>query len=122
MYPNGTHFTAESNVAMRIKCLAQGQNILMLPGFKPTTSVSRNIHHDHMTNMPLMQMMQLNERIDQMARANNVLWNGHALRKDKNNFLRRALDFEVKWTRKRGRPKKTRLKAVVEQSNWAERN
>ena len=37
--PPGTHFTAESTEAMRIKCLAQGNNIL-LPGFKPSTSVS----------------------------------------------------------------------------------
>ena len=32
------------------------------------------------------------------------------------NFLTRALEFKVKWTIKRGRPKKTWLKAVVEQS------
>ena len=38
------------------------------------------------------------------------------MRKDKNNFLRRALDFIVKGIVNRGRPKKTWLKAVVEQS------
>ena len=48
--PPGEHFTAESTEAMRIKCLAQGHNILM-PGFVPSTSVSRNRHSDHMTNM-----------------------------------------------------------------------
>ena len=41
---------------------------------------------------------------------------GNVLRKDKNNFLRRALDSKVKGTWKRGRPKKTWLRAVVEQS------
>ena len=46
----GTHFTTESTEAMRIKCLAQGRNILM-PGFEPSTSVSRNQHSNHMTNM-----------------------------------------------------------------------
>ena len=35
----GTHLTAESTEAMRIKCLAQGHNVL-LPGFEPSTSVS----------------------------------------------------------------------------------
>ena len=35
---------------------------------------------------------------------------------DKNNFLRMGLDVKVKGTKKRGRPKKTWLKAVVEQS------
>ena len=38
--PPGTHFTAESTEAMRIKSLAQGENILML-GFEPSTSVSK---------------------------------------------------------------------------------
>ena len=32
------------------------------------------------------------------------------------NFLRKALDSRVKGTMKRGRPKKTWLRAVVEQS------
>ena len=48
--PPGTHFTAESTEAMQIKCLAQGNNILML-GFEPSTSASRNRHSNHMTNI-----------------------------------------------------------------------
>ena len=35
----------------------------------------------------LIQMTDLNETIDQLARANTVRWYGHVLRKDKNNFL-----------------------------------
>ena len=46
----GTHFTAETTEAMRIKCLSQRHNIL-IPGFEPSTSVSRNRHSNHMTNM-----------------------------------------------------------------------
>ena len=57
----------------------------------------------------LMQMLNLNETMDQLAKAYNVCWHGHVLRKDKNNFLRRAFNFEIKGTRKRGRPKKTLL-------------
>ena len=38
--PPGTHFTAESTEAMRIKSLAQGENILMLR-FEPATFVSK---------------------------------------------------------------------------------
>ena len=53
---------------------------------------------------------------DQLTRANSVRWYGHVLGKDKNNILRRALDFKLKWKRKMGRTKKTWLKAVVEQS------
>ena len=63
-----------------------------------------------------MQMLDLNETIDQLTRDNSVCWYGHVLRKDENNFLRRALDFQVKGTMKRGRPKKTWLVTVVEQS------
>ena len=48
--PPGTYFTAESTEAMRIKCLAQGNNIL-LPGFEPSTSVSRNRHSSKTTNI-----------------------------------------------------------------------
>ena len=54
----------------------------------------------------LMQMLDLNETIDQLAKGNSVHWYGHVLRKDKNNFLRRTLDFKVKGTMKRGRSKK----------------
>ena len=63
-----------------------------------------------------MQMLDLNETIDQLAKANSIRWHGHVLRKDKNNFLIRALDLRVRGTRKMGRPKKTWLIAVVEQS------
>ena len=50
-FPPGTYFTAKSTEAMRIKCLAQGHNILMLLGFDPSISVPRNRHHTHMNNM-----------------------------------------------------------------------
>ena len=53
MSPPGTRFTDESNEEMRIKCLDQGHNILMLPGFVPLTSGSRNRHPNHMPNMLL---------------------------------------------------------------------
>ena len=40
----------ESTEAMQIKHRAQGQNIL-LPGFEPSTSVSRNRHSSQTTKM-----------------------------------------------------------------------
>ena len=49
-----------------------------------------------------MQMLDLNEAIDQLARANGVRCYGHALRKEKNDFLRRALDLRDKWDREKG--------------------
>ena len=61
----------------------------------------------------LMQLLDLNVAINQLARANSVRWYGHVLRKDKNNFLRRALGLKVKKTRNMGRPEKTWLRAVA---------
>ena len=52
----------------------------------------------------LMQMLDFNETMDHLAQANSVRWYGNVLRKDKNNFLRRALDLKVRGTMKRGRP------------------
>ena len=41
----------------------------------------------------------------QMAKVNGVRWNGHVLRRDDGHVFRKALEFEVKGKRKRGRPK-----------------
>ena len=51
MLPSGTHLTAESTEAMRIKCHAQGYIILTQPGFEPSTAVIRK---RHLTNMTIM--------------------------------------------------------------------
>ena len=40
-----------------------------------------------------------------MAKANEVRWYGHVLRRDGGHVLRKALEFEVKGKRKGGRPK-----------------
>ena len=48
--PPGTDFTAESTEAMRIKSLAQGENILMLR-FEPATFVSKI---DILTTTPIV--------------------------------------------------------------------
>ena len=71
---------------------------------------------DKKSTKDLIQMLDMNETIEQLVKANSVRWHGHVLRRDENNFLTRALDLRVKWTMKRGRPKKTWLKTVVEQS------
>ena len=42
---------------------------------------------DKKSTKDLMQMLDLNETIVQLARANSVRWYGHVLRKDKNNIL-----------------------------------
>ena len=55
----------------------------------------------------LMEMLGLKETVVQMAKANGVRWFGHVLRGDDGHVLRKALEFEVKRKRKRGRPRKT---------------
>ena len=52
----------------------------------------------------------------QMAKANGVRWYWHVLRRDDGHVLRKALEFEVKGKRKRGRPKKTWKTQVAKES------
>ena len=54
-----------------------------------------------------MEMLGLKETAVQMAKANGVRWFGHVLRRHDGHILRKALEFEVRGKRKRGRPKKT---------------
>ena len=53
----------------------------------------------------LMEMLGLKETVIQMAKVNGVRWYGHVLRSDDGHVLRKALEFEVKGKRKRGRPR-----------------
>ena len=58
-------------------------------------------------DLHVMEMQGLKETVAQMAKANGVRWYRHLLRRDDRHVLRKALEFEVKGKRKRGRPKKT---------------
>ena len=51
VFPPGTHLQTESTEAMRIKCLAQGHNVLMQLRFEPSIAVSANRHLAYITNM-----------------------------------------------------------------------
>ena len=64
----------------------------------------------------LMEMLGLKETVVQMAKVNGVRWYGHVLRRDDGHFLTKALEFEVKGKRKRGRPKKTWKTQVEKES------
>ena len=63
-----------------------------------------------------MEMLGLKETVVQMAKANGVRWYGHVLRRDDGHVLGKALEFEVKGKRKRGRPKKTWKTQVEKES------
>ena len=58
--PPGTHFTAESTEAMRIKYLAQGEDILML-GIEPSTFVSKI---DILTTTPIVHCVVDGSTVD----------------------------------------------------------
>ena len=47
-------------------------------------------------NKDQMHLLDLEEAIDQLARANSVLWYGHVLKKNKYNLLKRVIDIKVK--------------------------
>ena len=49
-----------------------------------------------------MAMLRLKETVIQMAKANEVRWYGHLLRRDDGHVLRKALEFKLKGKRKRG--------------------
>ena len=51
---------------------------------------------DRKSTNDLMQALDLNESIDQLAKANSVRWYGHILRKNEKNFLRKNLDYKVR--------------------------
>ena len=55
----------------------------------------------------VMEMLGLKDTVVQMVKVNGVRWYGHVLRRDDDHVLRKALEFEVKGRRKRGRPRKT---------------
>ena len=69
-----------------------------------------------------MEMLGLKEKVVQMTKANGVRWYGHVLRRDDGHVLRKALEFEVKGKRKRGRPRKTWRSQVEKESRSVERD
>ena len=58
------------------------------------------------TEDKMMGMLRLNQAIHKMAKANEVRWLGHVLRKEDVDVVRNALKLHVEGRRKRGRPKR----------------
>ena len=70
---------------------------------------------DRKRSTDLMFILDMKETTDKLAMANNVRWYGHMLRREDGHVLRRALYFEDKGERKKGRPKRMWKKQVEEQ-------
>ena len=51
-----------------------------------------------------MSLLGLKDTLDELAKASGVRWYGHVLKRDNDDVLRRALDFEVAGRRGCGRP------------------
>ena len=64
-----------------------------------------------------MSLLGLKDALNGLARASAVRWNGHVLRRDNGDDLRRALDFIVTERRGRGRPNMTMKRQVEEHIN-----
>ena len=71
---------------------------------------------DIKTTEEQMEILGLKETTGRLATANGVRCYGHVLRRDDDSVLRVALNLEVSGKRKRGRPKKTWKKQVVEET------
>ena len=64
-----------------------------------------------------MEMLDLKETFDKMAKVNGVLWYEHVVRKDDGNVLKKALMLEVNEQRNRGRLKQIWRRQVEENAN-----
>ena len=62
----------------------------------------------------LMEMLGLKKTLDRMAKANEVRWYGHVIRREDDNILNKAMVIEVNGQRKRERPKMTWKRQVEE--------
>ena len=65
---------------------------------------------DRRNSDELMDMLGIKESLDRMAKASTMRWYGHVLRKEDENVIVKALNFEVSGSR--GRPKQTWKKLV----------
>ena len=65
----------------------------------------------------LKSLLGLNDTLNGLARASEVRWYGHVLKRDYSDVLRRALYFEVAERRGRGRPNMTWKRQVEEHIN-----
>ena len=62
---------------------------------------------DRKNMVELREVLDLKERLNRMAKANEVRWYGHVIRRDDDNILKKAMMLEVNGKRKRGWPKMT---------------
>ena len=61
---------------------------------------------DRVPSKELRGRLELEDIISVLQR-NRLLWYGHLLRKEDNDWVKKCMEYEVEGTRPRGRPKKT---------------
>ena len=71
---------------------------------------------DRKRSTDFMFMLSLNKTINQLAMANSDRWYDHVLRREDGHVLRRSLDIEVEFQRKKARPNGMWKKQVEEES------
>ena len=68
--------------------------------------ISRIKLQDRVPSKGLRKRLGLDDVIS-VLQQNMLLWYGHVLRKDDNDWVKKCLEYEVEGARPRGRPKKT---------------
>ena len=61
---------------------------------------------DRVPSKELRGRLELDDIISVLQR-NRLRWYGHVLRREDNDWVKKCMEYEVKGTRPRGRPKKT---------------
>ena len=72
---------------------------------------------ENRTSKELMSLLSLKNTLDRLARASQVRWYGHVLKRDNGDVLRRLFDFKVAGKRGCGRPNMTWKRQVEEHKN-----
>ena len=116
---NIEHFNSNSarnhNSSWQAKRKNFAQNFSFFPNFAPQREQWRGVKLvDIKNNEELMEMLGLKETFDKMAKVNGVLWYECVVRRDDDNFLKKALMLEVNGQRNRGRLKQIWRRQVEE--------
>ena len=88
-------------------CLRENEMAILRRNEKAMTRAKRGVKIIENRSQKLISLLGLKNTLDGLARASGMQWYGHVLRRDNDDDLRRALDFEVAGRRGRGRPNMT---------------
>ena len=98
-------------------CLRKNQMVILRRIEKAIMRAMCGVKIEKRSSQELMSLLGIKDTLDGLAKASGVRWYGQVLRKDNDDVLRRALDFEVSGRRGRGRPNITWERQVEVHTN-----